>query len=216
VRTEVLEPLMKVVNTPLKTLPLSDVIESISGYKVIPFEKEDPKNQEILKKLKKAADLAGKSINEKGIVLRRANEVGNHIEPFVKEALINVGFNADIPKTKSGKKQAAGYPDLAFWDEKGFFGYLECKTYNFRNLSSNQRTFYLSPSKSFKITRDAPHLIISYEIYVDGTSGNKNIYKCKKWKILTAENLPMKVKHEFNSSNRNMYSESAQLSEGVL
>ena len=94
----------------------------------------------------------------------RVNEVGNKIEPFVKNALISMGVEADTPKTKDGKKKSTGYPDLEFRDKNGKWHYLECKTYNAKNVDTTQRSFYFSPSEGFKVIRDSFHFVISFEI----------------------------------------------------
>ncbi len=41
---------------------------------------------------------------------------------------------------------------------------------------------------------------------LDGRKADKNIYKCKYYKILSLESLSLDVKYEFNSDNRRMYS----------
>ena len=127
-----------------------------------------------------------------------------------------MGYPAQTPKTTTGKSKATGYPDIEFIDEFGRANYLECKTYNIENISTTQRSFYLSPSEEFKITKDAHHLIVSFEIFVAGTSGRNNIFNCKSWKIISIENLLVDVKYEFNSDNRRLYSEDLILAEGTL
>jgi len=41
---------------------------------------------------------------------------------------------------------------------------------------------------------------------IAGREGNKNIYKCRHWKILSLESLSLDVKYEFNSDNKRLYS----------
>jgi len=91
---------------------------------------------------------------------------------------------------------------------------VECKTFNIESLDTTFRSFYLSPSEDFKVTKDARHLAISFEIYVEGRSGNKNIYKCKSWKILTLDRLLVDVKYEFNADNRRLYDNKLILAQG--
>lgn len=169
-----------------------------------------------LKKLTEAASIAGKELNKIGIEKSRPNEGGNAIELFVKNALNKIGCNADSPSTSSGKKKAAGYPDLEFKDEFGRTNYLECKTFNIKNIATTQRSFYLSPSNDFKVTKDAHHFVISFELYVAGRKGGDNIYKSRGWKILSVEKLEVDVKYEFNSDNARMYTEKLILAEGKL
>ena len=213
--TKRLENVIKQMLTPMKDIPLSLVIEAISGYKILPFDPTDSNDKTVLDNLK-ACNLAGKKVNVKGISRTRANEVGNDIEPFVKDAVRSVGYRADAPKTKSGGKKAAGYPDIEFVDEFGRTNYLECKTYNIENVTTTQRTFYLSPSEDFKITQDAHHLVVSFEIYVASRQERENIYKCRSWKIVSVETLPVDVKYEFNSDNARLYAKDLILAEGKL
>ncbi len=117
----------------------------------------------------------------------------------------SIGLNADIPVGLKGNKKAMGYPDIMFWFNNNPY-YLECKTYNISNIATTQRSFYFSPSDEFKVIHDAPHLIISYEIYVFRNKRNENIYKCKHYKILSLESLSLDVKYEFNSDNNRLYS----------
>jgi hypothetical protein len=111
---EKLENVIKQMIAPLKNIPLKLVLESISGKKVIPFDKDNPQHLELLEKLKKAAQLACQKINDAGGILsNRVNEVGNKVELPIKNALRQVGFtDADVPVNKKGRKQSSGYPDL--------------------------------------------------------------------------------------------------------
>ncbi|MBF8266145.1 MAG: Type II site-specific deoxyribonuclease [Dehalococcoidia bacterium] len=163
-----------------------------------------------------------------------------------------MGYQAETPKTLTGKSKATGYPDIEFIDEFGRSNYLECKTYNieplaksannvtlskakglgwprfftpFRmtfargsieNISTTQRSFYLSPSEEFKITKDAHHIVVSFEAFVAGNKGGKYIFKCRSWKIISLEKLLVDVKYEFNSDNKRLYSPDLILAEGEL
>lgn len=211
-----LETIIRQMLRPLNGIPLNLVIQSISGCSIIPFNPNDRKDLSVLNNLKKVAEITGKKINKKGILRPRPNEVGNDIEMFVKESLTEIGYNAYTPLTKNGKKKSTGYPDIEFVDEFQRVNYLECKTFNIENIITTQRSFYLSPSDDFKITKDAHHFAISFEIYVERRKQRNNIYKCKSWKILTLENLEVDVKYEFNSDNARLYSKNMILAEGEL
>jgi hypothetical protein len=211
-----LENIIKQMLKPLKNVPLSLVIEGVSGKKILPFDNRDSKDITLLKNLIKIADKAGRAINEKGIERARANEVGNDIEYYVKKELNNFGYQAEIPKSKKGNKKSMGYPDIEFIDNYQRTNYLECKTYNINNINTAQRSFYLSPSEEFKITKDAHHFVISYEVYISDRKGRNNIYKCKSWKILSLESLNVDVKYEFNCDNRRLYTKELILAEGEI
>jgi len=214
--TKRLENVIKQMLKPLKDIPLSIVIESLSSHKIIPFKPKSKKDVQVLKVLKKVAKLAGSNVTKEGIRRKRPNEVGNDIEPFVHDALNRYGYSAMTPTTESGKMKSTGYPDLVFIDEFKRKNYLECKTFNIDNVSTTQRSFYLSPSEDFKITCDAHHFVISFEVYVDGRDGDKNIYRCRSWKILSVENLLVDVKYEFNSDNLRLYSDELLLAHGTI
>ena len=203
--TKKLEHVIKQMLQPLKDIPFNLVIEVMTGKKVQPFDFNNQEHTEVLNLLKKSALKAGEEINKSGILRPRPNEVGNDIELYVRDSLNLFGLKADIPEGPSGNKKATGYPDILFWF-KGKPYYLECKTYNIENIETTQRSFYFSPSDEFKVIYDAPHFILSFEIYVAGESGNKHIYKCKHYKILSIEILSLDAKYEFNSDNKRMYS----------
>lgn len=214
--TETLENVIKQMIKPLKGIPFKLVIEALSGHKIIPFNAKDKKDENVLKTLVRTVIMAGKEINKKGIKRPRPNEVGNDIEPIIRSALTKLGYRADVPKTQNGNKKNTGYPDIEFVDEFKRINYLECKTYNIENIDTTQRSFYLSPAEEFKITKDAHHFIISFEVYVAKSLGKNNIYKCRAWKILKLEELVVDVKYEFNADNFRLYSKELILAEGEL
>jgi hypothetical protein len=213
-----LENVIKQMLTPLKDIPFNLVIESLTGKKVIPFDFKNSEDTKLLELLKNVAVLGGKEINKNGIESRRPNEVGNYIEAFVKKAMQHYNLSPDVPAGTSGKKKAAGYPDIIFFFNSQPY-YLECKTYSQENITTTQRSFYFSPSDDFKVIYDTHHFMLSYEMVLDGRKENKNIYKCKHYKILSLESLSLDVKYEFNSDNKRMYSGEAGriiLDEGAI
>jgi len=211
-----LENAIKQMLQPIRNIPLKLVIESLSGCIIVPFNPEDTKDQAVLNTLIEVAKLAGLNVNKEGIIRPRPNEVGNDIESFVLNALRTFGYESSKPATISGKKKSTGYPDIEFKDQYNRINYLECKTYNVQSILTTMRAFYLSPSEDFKVTKDAHHFIISYEIYVAGQIKTNNIYKCRNWKILSLDQLLVDVKYEFNCDNRRLYSQELILAEGSL
>ena len=214
--TRHLEDIIKQMLTPLRNIPLNLVIEGISGYKIIPFDAKDSSDKAVLENLIKACKLAGEQVNTQGILRTRPNEVGNDIEPFVRDALRSLGYKADAPSTKAGVKKSAGYPDIEFIDEFGRTNYLECKTFNIQNVHTTQRSFYLSPSENFKITKDAHHFLVSFEISGEPTRSKQTVFRCRSWKLLSVETLLVDVKYEFNSDNARLYAKEHLLAEGSL
>ncbi len=215
-RVSKLENVIKQMLQPIKNIPLDLVIEWLSWCKVLPFDKSNKEDNNVLSKLVKVAKITWKNVNKDWILRPRPNEVWNDIEPFVKSALNKIWYKADTPKTSSWKKKSTWYPDIEFLDNFWRYNYLECKTFNIKNINTTQRSFYLSPSSDFKITKNAHHFVISFEIYVAKSIWKKNLYKCKSYKILTIEDLDVDVKYEFNSDNSRMYSKELIIAEWII
>jgi len=201
---------------PLEGIPFPIAIKAISGHEVLAFDGKDGKDMDLLKQLSRAAELAGNAAYRKGIESRRANEVGNYIEPYVKGALKEVGLSAETPVTITGKRQSSGYPDIEITDSYERTTYLECKTYNLRNIGTTQRAFYFSPSKkACKITKDARHLILSFQIETTTRKGRR-VYVPVHWRVYDTDTMLVQVKHEFNASNKQIYREDSLLAEGEI
>jgi hypothetical protein len=200
---------------PLKGIPFPLAIKALTGFKVLTFEPSVEQNKKLLDQLNKAAQLGGKKAHDVGIFTARPNEAGNHIEPFVIDALRYVGLKADKPIAKSGKRKAAGYPDIQIEDEWGGTIYLDCKTYNTLTKDQTFRTFYFSPSKDPKITKDAFHLLMSFELNTAEREGRRAFIPIS-WQIYTLDKLLIQVKHEFNASNKDLYTKEALLAQGEI
>ena len=201
--------------TPLKDIPFSIAVKAISRHKVLAFQKDEEKDKKLLELLTAAMSEATKTAYKIGTQSARANEVGNHIEPFVKEAINKVGLQADTPKNSKGKKQATGYPDIFIEDSFGRSTYLECKTYNAKSIGTSLRSFYFQPSANPKIIFDARHLMVSFKIIEEQKNGGK-IFVPVLRKLYSLEKLKVQVKHEFNASNKEIYQPETLLAEGKI
>ena len=102
---------------PLRGLSFGLVIESLSNYKVIKFDKENEQDINVLEILQKVANNTMSLVNKKGIIRSRPNEVGNDIESYVKDSLNSFNFQAFTPKTDNGHRKSTGYPDIEFIDK---------------------------------------------------------------------------------------------------
>jgi hypothetical protein len=201
---------------PARRIPFKDVIYATTQYRVLDFNTNNSTHVELESRLLKAAALAGEQAAKKGIAAARPNEAGNHLEPFVRNALREAGLEAHIPQNSNGDAQAAGYPDIAITGSTPC--YLELKTYNAHTENTTQRSFYYSPSPHPKITRDALHFLLAYELRKE-TRDTQTVYIPIHWKLLTLENLQVDLKSEFNQSNRGLYGSgngNAVLSEGAV
>lgn len=197
-----------------KQIPFKQVIAATTQFQVLDFDTNNPAHAELLKTILRAAALAGKRAAADGIEASRANEAGNLIEPYVRAALNDVGLRARVPVNAAGSAQEAGYPDLEIIGRAPC--YLELKTYNASAANTTQRTFYYSPSAHPKITRDALHLLLAYQLEKISRDG-KVVFVPVHWKLITLQDLVVDLKLEYNQSNRALYGSSkASLGEGGL
>lgn len=132
----------------------------------------------------------------------RTNEVGVLLEKYLLRAFHDAGINVNVPKTRTGITRSTGYSDLKIKIEESVY-YVEVKVFSSHTISSKQRTFYFTESKDPKITENAYHLLIGFEIQKTGDQD----YEIVRIHCRDLRNLPCKVKTEYNSSNSQLYGE---------
>ena len=191
---------------PAKKLPFKTVLHATTGHRLLDFDTNNPAHRELHAKLLRAAALAGHRARAEGITTARANEAGNHIEPFVRAALRDTGLAARVPVNADGRAQATGYPDLEITNAPAC--YLELKTYNATTVNTTQRSFYYSPGATTKVTRDALHLLLAYRLEKQTRAG-QTVYVPVHWRLLSLQDLEVDLKYEFNTHNRALYGQPA-------
>lgn len=190
------------LSQPARKIPFKDVILATTRRRILDFDTNNAGHVELRGKLLQAADLASERARAKGLAAARANEAGNQMEPFVKAALKEVGLRAGTPRTTAGTAQTTGYPDIELEGDPPC--YLELKTYNAATVNTTQRTFYYSPSAQPKVTKDALHLLLAYQLQ-RVTRHGQAVFVPVRWKLLTLQDLAVDLKFEFNQSNRGLY-----------
>ncbi len=141
--------------------------------------------------------------------LRRINEGSRFFENGLLEGLNAAeGLRCEIPRTRGGKEQRSGYPDLMITDEAtGEIYYLDPKLMEQGSESSTLRTFYFEPKDgTLKVNADACHLLVGIEH--DGVDGN---WRFNGWRIVDLSTLRVRLKAEFQASNRDLYEKSSAL-----
>ena len=140
----------------------------------------------------------------------RVNEISRHVEDSLLK-LLNAkdGLLCEVPLNASGKRQRSGYPDLRLLDEaSGRVFYIDPKIYRLGSEQSSFRTFYFEPKKATnKILDNASHLIVgvAHSGKVDGR------WKLDHWKIVNLVDFRVRLKAEFQASNRDLYQRDAVL-----
>lgn len=168
----------------------------------------------LIERLDQACQVCLKSVRAHPVEAARPNEAGNRMEAPLRRALREMGLRPSMPATRSGSLQQTGYPDIQI-EFEGKAAYIECKTYSARNALSTNRAFYFSPSDTFKVTRDAFHLLMAFELIEVGATSRGRTYVAVNYKIADLFDLPCNLKLEFNASNLDMYAQARLLSSGT-
>lgn len=178
----------------MKDVPLPLIIEALTEHRVLPWQGQGRDT------LLAVATRIEKLIEEQEVEAARMNEAGNKVENIVLEAMRELGIKAGRPKAESGRGRAAGYPDVEA-EINGVAFYIEVKTFSAATIDSTQRSFYLSPTTDFKVTRDAVHLLVAVQL----TPTARGAYRAQSVRWLDLSGLLCDLKYEFNASNRDLY-----------
>ena len=205
----------------LRGVPFSELILDTTGRKVLPFEANNAVDQRVAKAISAACDDAIKRLNAPDSEIQkidRINEISSHFEDTLRELLnATSGLRCDFPLTVEGKLQRAGYPDLRITDvESKRVFYLDPKLYAAGSRDSILLTFYFEPKKSTnKVRDDAVHFVVGFEHAPhetefgsrdgDGSASPKTTWRFTRWDLVDLSRFTVKLKAEFQASNRDMY-----------
>jgi hypothetical protein len=215
----------------LRGVPFSELIFDATGRKVLPFEANNAVHQRIAKAISAACDETMKRLNAPDSAIQnvgRINEVSSHFEDTLR-GLLNAtpGLQCDFPLTAEGKFQRSGYPDLRITDlESKRVFYLDPKLYAAGSRDSSFRTFYFEPKKSTnKVRDDAVHFVVGFEHQPretasaspnrggsvsplargNGAEAARTMWKFTRWDLVDLSRFTVRLKAEFQGSNRDMY-----------
>ncbi len=192
-------------NLSQRSFYFADVVEASSGKRIIPFV-EQPGKQRISAAIDQAMEKLVHQFNQESSAIRKLGRI-NEASRLFEDALIAEldkieGFRCGVPQTRGGTLQRSGYPDLVIADEKtGGVFYLDPKLYQIGSEASGFRSFYFEPKvKTLKITENASHLVLG--IAHDGKDG---AWQFLKWRLVDISQLQVRLKAEFQASNKQLY-----------
>lgn len=191
----------------LRGILFREVIFDATGKEVLTFDPANPIDQRVLKQIAPVLDEVKRQLNAPESVIQgipRINEVSSHFEDLLRELLDAApGLHCDFPRTADGHVQRSGYPDLRLVDEKsGRVFYLDPKLYASGSRESSFRSFYFEPkSATNKVRDDAVHFVVGFE-HEPPANGK---WKFTRWDLVDLANFRVKLKAEFQGSNRDMY-----------
>lgn len=216
-RLKAVEQILAQMLQPVKDLPFPVIVKALAERNVIPIDKANDSDVDLLARLEKTIHICAADLKSKPIRRPRPNEVGNDVETYVMRALPMAGLRAARPTSASGMGKSTGYPDILVRDSQNRPTYLECKVFAHGSPDTTMRSFYLSPSESFKVCLDARHLLLAFGMQATAITGSRDsLYQPKSYKLIDLHNLPCDVKYEFNSDNRRLYAPSMTLIRGDL
>jgi hypothetical protein len=192
----------------LRGIPFSEVIFDATGKRVLAFNPKNEIDGRVLKQIRGVLDNVMAQLNVPDSVIQRTpriNEVSSHCEDLMRELLNKVpGFSCDFPKTATGATQRSGYPDLELIDQQsGRVYYLDAKLYAVGSRDSSFRTFYFEPKiATNKVREDAVHFIVGFEHEKPAADQH---WKFTRWDLVDLSHFQVKLKAEFQGSNRDMY-----------
>lgn len=188
-----------------RTFSFATVAEACSGKKVLPLD-DSAAHQRVTAALGKALDASLAELNRADSPvrqLRRINEASRLFEDAILRHLQEIpGIHCDIPPTRSGVHQRAGYPDLRITDtESDSVFYLDPKLVAAGSEASSFRSFYFEPkNETLKITDDAVHLLVGISHHL-----NDGAWTFSSWRLVDLSTLRVRLKAEFQASNAELY-----------
>src|SRR5438105_539072 len=192
----------------LREIPFSEVIFDTTGKHVLAFNPKDETDARVLKQMSSALDQVMTRLNAPKSLIQgipRINEVSSHFEDLIRQLLNKTpDLACDFPKTAAGGKQRSGYPDLELVDQLSHrVYYLDPKLYAVGSRDSSFRTFYFEPKiATNKVREDAVHFIVGFEHEKPMADLQ---WKFTRWDLVDLSHFQVKLKAEFQGSNRDMY-----------
>ena len=204
------------VRDELVAVPFGDVVNANTGRKLLPLNRQSATDRRLVEQISGALRRVMKSVADPDHAAhkqRRINEVSKFFEEAMLQELSSVdGFTCEYPRTAEGRVQRSGYPDLHMVDEEsGRVVYLDPKLFQSKSRNSSLRTFYFTPKvETNKILDDAHHLLVgfSHEGKVDG------IWKFTGWELVDLAGFKVRLKAEFQGSNRDIYQDENIIAKG--
>ena len=192
----------------LRDIPFSEVILDTTGKRVLAFNPADETDTRVLKELSAVLTEVMMRLNAPQSAIQtipRINEVSSHFENLIRE-LLNVvpGLECDFPKTTDERAQRSGYPDLRLVDKQSRrVYYLDPKLYAAGSRDSSFRTFYFEPKEATnKVRDDAVHFIVGFEHEKRAMNSG---WKFTRWDLVDLSHFRVKLKAEFQGSNRDLF-----------
>jgi len=197
----------------LREIPFSEVVLAATGKRVLALDRKTQADQQIVQRVGDVLNEVMSRMNAADSPIHnvgRINEVSSHFEDLLRDLLNRVpGFRCDFPHTAEDRVQRSGYPDLRLVEiATNRVFYLDPKLYAAGSRESSFRTFYFEPKiTTNKVRDDAVHLLVGFE-HAPRSNGR---WTFTRWDLVDLSHFKVRLKAEFQGSNRDIYKPEAIL-----
>ena len=191
----------------LREVPFSEVVLAATGKRVLSIDARNENDRRVVKSISEVLDAVMQRMNADDSPVQnvgRINEASSHFEDMLREKLNQMpGFSCDFPRTAEDRVQRSGYPDLKLTETAtNRVFYLDPKLYAAGSRDSSFRTFYFEPKVTTnKVRDDAVHLLVGFE-HEPKSNGH---WKFTRWDLVDLSHFKVRLKAEFQASNRDIY-----------
>ncbi len=200
----------------LREIPFSQVVFAATGKRVLAIDQNAERDRLLVKKISDVLNEVTRRMNAEDSPVKnltRINEASSHFEDLLRELLNGIpGFQCDFPRTSENRVQRSGYPDLRLVETAtNRVFYLDPKLYAAGSRDSSFRTFYFEPKVTTnKVRDDAVHLLVGFE-HEPKTNGRWTFIH---WDLVDLSHFKVRLKAEFQASNRDIYKPDATVATG--
>ena len=214
---DVLIPWLLQEDHELREIPFSEVVFAATGKRVLALDLKTEADRELVQRVSDVLNEVMTRMNAPESPIQnvaRINEVSSHFEDLLRKLLNGVpGLRCDFPHTAEERVQRSGYPDLRLVQTTtNRVFYLDPKLYAAGSRESSFRTFYFEPKiANNKVRDDAVHLLVGFE-HKPKTAGR---WEFTRWDLVDLAHFKVRLKAEFQGSNRDIYKPDAIVSSSV-
>lgn len=191
----------------LREIPFSQVIFAATGKRLLAIDPKNEADRRVIKNVSAVLNEVMKRTNAPESPVQnvaRINEASSHFEDLLRDLLNRMpGFTCDFPRTSEDRVQRSGYPDLRLVETAtNRVFYLDPKLYAAGSRDSSFRTFYFEPKiATNKVRDDAVHLLVGFE-HEPKQAGH---WTFTRWDLVDLAHFKVRLKAEFQGSNRDIY-----------
>lgn len=189
-----------------REIRFAEVIEASTGHLAIPLDPGDEMDARVCDEISSAMDASLEYFNGKESPTNGDSKISKVTFRFMVKICEMIdaapGLSCARSRTKDGILPKSGYPDLRIVNEEtGRVIYLVPKMVEQGSLSSSLRSFYFTPKGGDGLVKeDAHHFLVGIE-----HNGKTGAWKFRGWHLVDLANLKVRIKAEFQGSNKNLY-----------